>query len=397
MSITISRKHKLTRRMFISATARATAIGIAAPALLHQAASADDDRSTAEQVGRVVEAGIKNGYYSGAVVMAGRPGRVLLHEAFGHARVVPKRIPMCKDSVFDLASVTKVVAATTACAVCVDDGLIDLDQPIRRYLPQLSGKEIERVTLRQVGAHTSGLGNNKFCTQHKGEAMLRAMLAASPRHEPGSRFGYSCLNFILLSLMVEEVTKEPFGRFCQDRIFRPMGMSHTRFGPVADSELIVGNSVKRPGQISDGQARAAGRPVGNAGLFSNATDLARFCQMMLGEGRLGDVRILSKAVIDDITRRSPAATSGRGFGWDLEPGGRPKGLSDATYYHTGWTGQSIWIDPRSKLYVIVLTNRDHELTNTANPKNVASLYNAAKRFRVRVAEAVLAASNGANN
>lgn len=337
--------------------------------------------SPSESVRRTVEAGIEKGYYAGAVVLMGRPAQILLHEAFGHSQVLPKKVPMQEDAVFDLASVTKVVATTTACAVCIGEGLVDLDTPARQYLPDLNGKGAGQVTVRQLGMHASGFDNKKFAPNYRGDAMLRAMLAASPHDPPGSRFQYSCLNFILLSLLVEDVTKQPFSAFCKERIFDPLGMNDTRFGPVPAGEQVV--AMKGPvGQISDAQARLAGKPVGNAGLFSTAADLARFCQMMLGEGELGHTRVLSRSAVDKITHEPSTSHVGRGFGWDLRPEGRPRGLSDATYYHTGWTGQSMWIDPEQKLYVIVLTNRNH-------PKERPSLYDDAKRFRIRIAESVL--------
>lgn len=378
-------RYRVTRRGFLSATFSAAAAGIAIPALVRRAALADDGRPAGmEQLARVVEAGIQEGYCRGAAILAGTLENVLLHEAFGHARVEPEKVPMRNDSVFDLASVTKVAATATACAVCVDKRLINLDRPLREYLPEMSGEGVEQVTLRQLGAHTSGFDNSKFSPHHRGDEMIRAMLAATPRREPGSRYEYSCLNFILLGLVVEKVSGKSLAEFCRECIFQPLGMNDTRFGPVPDSPRLVGNSVKELGQISDGQARLAGRPVGNAGLFSTAPDLARFCRVMLGGGQADGTRILSEAVLRDTTRRSPAAASARGFGWDLEPAGRPEGLSNATYYHTGWTGQSMWIDPEAGRYVIVLSNRDH-------PKSVGALYAGAKRFRVRVAEAALSA------
>ncbi len=337
--------------------------------------------ATSDSVRRTVEAGIEKGYCSGAVVLAGKPDRILIHQAFGHSQLLPEKIPMRKDAVFDLASITKPVATATACAVCVDDGSVNLDRPARHYLPDLADKGAEPVTVRQLGMHTSGFDNTKFSPPYRGDAMLRAMLAASPRDVPGSRYQYSCLNFILLGLLVEDVSRQPFASFCEDRIFGPLGMQDTVFGPVPASEEVVamGGTV---GQISDAQARLTGRPVGNAGLFSTVADLARFCQMMLGEGKLGDARIISTSIVQEITRDSSAEQVGRGFGWDLRPEGRPRGLSDATYYHTGWTGQSMWIDPKLKLYVIVLTNRNH-------PKERPALYEEAKRFRIRIAESVL--------
>ena len=342
--------------------------------------------ATSDSVRKTVETGIEKGYFAGAVVLAGRRDQILLHEAFGHAQVLPEKVPMGKDAVFDLASVTKVVATATACAICVDEGLVDLDRPVRQYLPGLVGEGAGGVTVRQLGMHTSGFDNKKFTPKSRGDAMLRAMLAASPHDEPGSRYQYSCLNFILLSLLVEDVAGQPFSAFCQNRIFGPLGMEDTRFGPVPVSERVVTMGCE-VGQISDMQARLAGKAVGNAGLFSTAADLARFCRMMLGEGELGDIRIMSSSVVQKITQEPSTSHVGRGFGWDLRPEGRPRGLSDATYYHTGWTGQSMWIDPVRELYVIVLTNRNH-------PEERPSLYEDAKRFRIRIAEAVLGTLGG---
>ena len=360
---------------------RLSVILVLCPGLLAEAQQTQAHPSGAGQVRRTVEAGIEQGFFSGAVVLAGRRDRILMHEAFGHAQVLPQRIPMQRDSIFDLASVTKVVATATACAVCIDEGLVDLDRPARQYLADLTGKGAQKITLGQLGSHTSGFDNAKFTSSHRGDAMLRALLAVSPRDEPGHHFKYACLNFILLGLLVENVSGHPLDAFCEEHVFRPLGMRETGFGPVPASARVVAMSGA-VGQINDAQARLAGKPVGNAGLFSTAPDLARFCQMMVGGGRLGDTQIISKAVLQKITHDSTSARVGRGFGWDLRPQGRPRGLSDATFYHTGYTGQSIWIDPKLKLYVIVLTNRNH-------PKDISSLYAAAKRFRIRIAEAVL--------
>ena len=304
-------------------------------------------------------------------------------EAFGHARVLPERIPMQKDSIFDLASVTKVVATATACAVCIDEGLVDLQRPARQYLPDLTGKGAEKITLGQLGSHTSGFDNTKFTSSHQGEAMLQALLAVSPRNEPGLRFKYSCLNFILLGLTVENVTRQPLDVFCEERIFGPLGMRETSFGPVPASPRVV--ATGRPvGEISDAQARLAEQGNRKRRIVQYGAGSGSF---LPNDGRRRTTRrranSLQGDVVQQITHDSTAARVGRGFGWDLSPQGRPRGLSDATFHHTGWTGQSIWIDPKLKLYVIVLTNRTH-------PKEIACVVRCkAKRFRIRVAEAVL--------
>jgi len=152
-----------------------------------------------QAVGREIEAGL----FPGVVLLVGRPGRVLYHEAFGYARIVPEKVPMQKDSIFDLASVTKVVATATAFGVCVDDGSLRFGMPIRQGLPDLSGSGIDPITVDQLATHTSGFDNTKYHGQARGEAMLEQMLHASPQWEPGSRYFYSCLNMILLGRMVE--------------------------------------------------------------------------------------------------------------------------------------------------------------------------------------------------
>lgn len=315
-----------------------------------------------EVITRAVQQEIDAGLFPGAVVVVGRPGQVIYEGAFGHAQIEPDRVEMQTDHLFDLASVTKVVATGTAFGICVDEGWLRFDMPIAEALPALSGSGIDRITTLQLATHTSGFNNVKYHGRAKGEAMLELMLGATPAWEPGTRYYYSCLNMILLGRMVERASGQPLDEFCQARIFRPLGMRDTAFGPLAASSRVVPTSAPEIGQIEDEQARFAGRPVGNAGLFSTAGDLARFCEMMLGEGKRGDVRILSAESHGWLTRNHLASPlPGRGFCWemDLKSLHRPQRLSEKAYGHSGHTGQSIWIDPEKQVYVIVLTNRNH--------------------------------------
>lgn len=315
-----------------------------------------------EQTERAVQTEIDAGLFPGAVVLVGRPGKVLYHEAFGHARVVPDRVKMRKDSIFGLASVTKVVATGTAFGVCMDEGLLDFDVPIRDALPELTGKGIEKIAVRHLATHTSGFSNAKYHDRAHGEETLKLMLTASPQCEAGTRYRYSCLNMILMGLMVERAAGVRLDRFCREKIFQPLGMRDTAFGPLEPSPRVVPSGAPGIGQIEDTQARVAGRPVGNAGLFSTAADLARFCEMMLGEGKLGEMRVLSRGTHERMTRNLLAhALPARGFCWDMDlrTSHRPKRLSEKAYGHSGHTGQSIWIDPEKEVYVIVLTNRNH--------------------------------------
>lgn len=302
------------------------------------------------------------GLFPGAVVLVGRPGKVLYHDAFGFARIVPDKVKMAKDCIFDLASVTKPVATATAFGVCVDEKRLRFDMPIRQALPELSGSGIEPITVTQLATHTSGFDNTKYHERAQGDALLELMLGASPKWPPGSRYYYSCQNLILLGRMVEKASGERLDAFCRSRIFQPLGMRDTSFGPLPPSSRVVPSGASAIGQIEDAQARLAGRPVGNAGLFSTAADLARFCEMMLGEGRLGEIRVLSPESHRLMTHNLLAPPlPARGFGWELDVNSlhRPTRLSKRAYGHSGHTGQSIWIDPEKQVYVIVLTNRNH--------------------------------------
>ena len=339
-----------------------------------------------EQIEQAVQTELDAGLFPGTVVLVGRPGKVLYHEAFGHARLVPDKLEMRKDSIFGLASITKVVATGTAFGVCVDESLLDFDMPIGKALPELSSKGIERIAVEHLATHTSGLSNVKYHVRARGEEMLKLMLTTSPQCEAGTRYSYSCLNMILMGRMVERATGQRLDSFCRERIFEPLGMRDTAFGPLEPSPQVVPSGAPGIGQIEDGQARVAGRPVGNAGLFSTAADLARFCEMLLGEGQLGDVRILSKRSHARMTHNLLAAPlPARGFCWDMDlrTSHRPKRLSDRAYGHSGHTGQSIWIDPEKMVYVIVLTNRNH-------PKMVGGARKVEQyRARGRIADAAL--------
>ncbi len=313
-------------------------------------------------ISRAVRGEIEAGLFPGAVIMLGRPGEVLYHEAFGRARVRPVCVPMQRDTVFDLASVTKVAATATAAAIAIEDGLLDFASRVSTYLPRFSAPGTDAVTVGQLGTHTGGLTNIKF-PDLTGEAMLDALEAAPLAWPPESAYEYTCRAFILLGLVVEAATDRSLAEFCDERIYRPLGMADTRFGPIESTPRLAGNE-REGGQISDEQAQTAGRPIGNAGLFSTAPDLARFAEMMLGRGTRDGVTIISESMHKQITARmSPRHLPARGFGWDLRPPleapARPHLLSDVAYGHTGWTGQSLWIDPLANLYLIILTNRTH--------------------------------------
>lgn len=327
----------------------------------------------------------RDGLLHGVILAAGRADGIGLRWCWGDAAVQPQRVPMRFDAIVDVASLTKVIATASACGICIDRGLLDSDAPAARYLPGLAELPGSPILVRDLATHTSGHDGAK-ADGVAGEALLDTVLRMPPRWPPRTTCIYSCRNLILLGLIVERVSGERLGDFCRRAIFAPLGMVDTAFGPVPGSLRVV--PTEQPaGTISDTQARSAGRPIGNAGLFSTAADLAAFCRMMLSSGSHGDTRILGDAALRWLsTACSPPGLPRRSFGWDMdpaEPWKRPAALSDAAIGHAGWTGQSLWIDPARDAYAIVLTNRTHAPGDPAN-------YEANYRFRVAMIERLIA-------
>jgi serine-type D-Ala-D-Ala carboxypeptidase len=307
---------------------------------------------------------IAEGMSLGVVVLAARAGKILVHEKFGLARKNPE-VPMRLDSIFDIASVTKVVATAAACAVCIDKGLIAVDAPLGKYLPGIE-HEGRDILIRDLASHMSGFDNTKHYLPEvlKGADPVAAIKRELPVRKPGEKYHYACINLILVGFAVEAVSGLRLDEFCEKNIFKPLGMVDTRFGSFDPKDERTAKMLNvNPGIISDEPARAAKRPLGNAGLFSTATDLGRFAEMLLGGGSREGVRVLSPEVVALFERQlNKPPHHPRSFGWDLCPELRPSRLSSRAYFHTGWTGQSLYVDPGSNTCVVVLSNRtgDHD-------------------------------------
>ncbi len=333
------------------------------------------------------EAAARAGVLHGTVLAAGTAESLDVLWAWGDASVTPARKAMRTDSVFDVASVTKAVATTSACAVCIDRGLLNADASAASYLPKLGQFPGSDIRVCDLAMHCSGYDNRKFDPLPPDRFDVE--IVETPAQWPArQRFEYSCRNFIVLGRIVEEVTGQDLAAFCKRNVFEPSGMDHSRFGPLAEGLDNVVPSSSPAGIISDEQARSVGHPVGNAGLFSNAGDLARFCQMLLRGGRVGDRRVLQAESMKWIMQPcNPPNLPRRAFGWDMrtraECHHRPRGVSAAAIGHSGWTGQSVWIDPTPGLFVIAMTNRTHA---PGNPDN----YELSAQFRARVGDMLIA-------
>lgn len=293
------------------------------------------------------------------------------HRAYGNRSVWPKRETMTEDTVFDAASLTKVIATTPAVMLLIESGAIDLDDPVSKYFPEFAAAKTHGLTVRHLMTHTSGLPPGIEVASHWSgySEGIRKACSVSCVTPPGSKFTYSDINFILLGDLVGRVSGRPLNEFVRERIYQPLGMRDTGFLPstnlaarIAPTERL-GDVVWR-GVVHDPTSRAMGGVAGHAGLFTTTADLARFARMMLGRGSLDGCRVFRQSTVELMTRvqTPPAVTARRGLGWDIDSpyaGLRGTHFPIGSYGHTGWTGTSIWIDPFSNSFVIFLSNRNH--------------------------------------
>lgn len=290
--------------------------------------------------------------------------------AFGHRALVPAPEPMTEDTIFDAASLTKVVACAPAVMLLVERGRLGLDDPVSRHLPEFSGGGKEAVTLRHLLTHTSGLRPDiSLQPEWSGyDAALKLCCAESLTAPPGTRFLYSDTGPILLGELVRRVTGRRLDEFLAAEFYQPLKMTDTGFNPPADKRrrvapTAVENGAPVRGVVHDPRARRMGGVAGHAGLFTTAADLARFARMLLNGGELDGVRVFRPETVRLMTGvQTPPGLPRRGLGWDIDsPYAGPRGdiFPIGSYGHTGWTGTSLWIDPFSRTFVIFLSNRNH--------------------------------------
>lgn len=351
------------------------------------AASSGVDVDRLQAIDTLVTQAIAEGKTPGAVVLIGRGDRILFQKAYGHRSVAPQREPMTVDTVFDLASLTKVVATTTSVMILVENGQVRLSDTVASFIPEFGKYGKERVTVRELLTHTSGLRPDLDLAEPWAGAETAIKLASEEVLSPAPhRFVYSDINFELLGEIVARVTKIPLETFARDHVFGPLGMRDTTFKPAAalrsriaptqvcraseapcELETAAPNAgVGAPlrGVVHDPTARRMGGVAGHAGLFSTASDLAIFCRMLLDGGTVGAARVLSPLTVSRMTSPAGPATEPnvRGLGWDFDSSysaNRGELLPLGSFGHTGFTGTSLWIDPASRLYVVFLSNRVH--------------------------------------
>lgn len=361
------------------------------------------DEEHLEAAWRSLEEASERHEFGGAVALIQRHGQVVLHGATGWAVREPEkeRAPMAPDTIFDLASLTKVVATLPSVLKLVDAGSIGLEQPVGEILPEF-GTEGDKaaMTIRRLLAHTSGIISWRpvFLTGTGPEHYLADFARDQPYKKPGEQVEYSCPGYITLGEVVRRVTGMPVAGFARREVFDPLGMVDTMFTPPASlrdriAATEIGNSFEAEkeagdpvdggwrdyllrGEVHDGNAWYGFRGLAaNAGLFGTAPDLARYGQMWLNGGELDGTRILPEALVAEAIREQTglaAPHDRRGLGWLMAPrldddakNHSGRGLSQRAYGHTGFTGTSLWMDPERDLVIVLLTNRVHPAVNMA--------------------------------
>ena len=335
----------------------------------------------------VMQQAVDRGNIPGGVVIIGHDGSVVYRKAFGSRSLEPTREPMTVDTIFDLASLTKCIATTTAVMQLFEEGRIRLNDPVAAYLPEFKQNGKEQITVRELLTHFSGLPADVDLKQpwQGRETAFNMVMQVKPAYPPGSRFLYSDINFETLGFIVEKVTGMSLNDYAATKIFAPLGMRETTYLPpenwiprIAPTQYDENGKMLR-GVVHDPTARRMGGVAGHAGLFSTADDLGKFAQELLNGHR-----ILSRLAIEKMsTPQQPAnAASLRGLGWDIDSpfsSNRGELLPVGSFGHTGFTGTSLWIDPVTDSYIIILTNAVHPHGGSATP------------LRSRVATAVVQA------
>lgn len=358
----------LARRLAVLVSAM-WLIGRAEAALPVVAPSAVDmDESQLERIDRAVEGGIARGDFPGAVVVVGRHGRIAFHRAYGDRTLVPSREPMQIDTIFDVASLTKVVVTAPAIMQLKEAGRLKLDERLGDLVEACDDRAHRRITVRQLLAHESGLRGmfTPALLRQIGsyEDGVRLACAEEMTGTPGGQLRYSDLNYVLLGEVLRRSAGMSIDEYAGRHLFAPLGMHDTLFNPsmALRRDRIAGEDVVT-GQVENGVATRMGGVSGHSGLYSTAADLAVFCTMILNEGVLDGVRILSATSVRWMTRPMVRHARGsRGLGFDVATGysgSRGELFPCDSFGHTGYSGVSMWLDRHSQTFVIILTNRLH--------------------------------------
>jgi uncharacterized protein YbbC (DUF1343 family)/CubicO group peptidase (beta-lactamase class C family) len=342
------------------------------------------------EVDAIVSDAVQTNLIPGAVVFIGHRGRVVYRKAYGSRVLIPQREPMTLDTIFDAASLTKVVATAPAVMKLFEQGKIRLNDPVTKYLPEFQGGKTE-ITVRLLMTHFSGLPPDLVLVPRWNgyETGIRKALSVTPVAPPGVRFIYSDINFNLLAEIVRRISGEPLPKFVKDRIYVPLHMTDSGFQPsptlrsrIAPTEIDPDTGQPMRGVVDDPTARYMGGVAGDAGLFTTAEDLSRYALMILGMGEYGGARVFDPATIKKFTEPASPADQPilRALGFDMDSAfssNRGELYPIGSFGHTGYTGTSLWMDPTTNSFVIIMTNVVHPIHG-----------NSLSSFRSRIATVV---------
>lgn len=321
----------------------------------------------ARSLDSIMDAGIRDHAAPGGSLAVGRYGKIVHSKGYGRLDTASASGAVDENTIYDMASLTKVIATTTASMILEEHGLLDLDRTVASYLPEFNAPDKAGITVRMIVTHRGGL--EAFAALYKtfrGREQYLAQINARPlKSVPGTETVYSDWDMILQQLIIERITGETLDHYVDEQVFKPLGMTSTMFNPdssllsrIAPTEIDTARGGLVHGKVHDENAWAMGGVSGHAGLFSSARDLSIFAQMLLNGGSYNGVRVISPATLARWTAPQSKGSS-RALGWDTPSKGSSSGnyFSPRSFGHTGFTGTSIWIDPERGLYVILLTNR----------------------------------------
>jgi CubicO group peptidase (beta-lactamase class C family) len=328
------------------------------------------DPARLARIDEAVKAALDHNDLTGCVILVLHRDRVVYRKAFGNRAVLPQAEEMTSDTVFDLASLTKPIATAASIMILVERGKLNLSDRVAKHWPAFGANGKDKITVEQLLLHTSGLvADNDVIDYANGrEKALERIAQLPPASDPGAKFVYSDVGYIVLGELVERISGKPLDEFTAANIYKPLGMKETTFRPTRDLRDRAAPTQKRDdrwlrGEVHDPRAHALGGVAGHAGLFSTADDLAIYARMLLHHGTLNNKRILSPQTVRLMTTPREVPRGLRAYGWDVQTAySANKGERfprNEGFGHTGFTGTSIWIDPSSDTAVIFLSNRVH--------------------------------------
>lgn len=334
-----------------------------------------------KDIAPLIQKSISTGKYPGAVILISHRGHIIYRGIFGSRRILPHPAPMKFNTIFDLASLTKVIATTPAVMQLIEQGKLELDAPVEKYWPAFGEHGKNTITIRELLTHTSGLPADISSPAKNETDVLQQITQLKLNHPAGTHYLYSDVNFVVLASLVERISHQSFARYTQNHIFKSLRMTNTTFLPnsrlqdrIAPTEII--HHQLRWGVVQDPLAYSMGGVSGNAGLFSTAADLGVYAQCLLNNGKLPARKnkqsgyLLGPLTVLKMTtpQTSSAFNRMRTLGWDIDSAYSDRGILFPlrSYGHTGWTGTSLWIDPVTQTWIVVLTSRRHAAISNNN-------------------------------